>query len=310
MTAEIAVLNRNAVALAADSAVTLQGPEGPKIYNTNKLFTLSKYHPVGVMVHGSAEFMGVPWETIVKLYRSKLASRGFPDLHQYAADFFRFVERNRALFPPDSQRSACGDLARSWLRRLVSRFRDEVEERLQTRTKLSERLAGSIFRRIVADDVKHLRRHRNVPRLSGIGPVSLLRRHGKIIRDTIVSELQDLRQFIPVRQLQLGCALAILKDLYWHEDSGVVITGFGKSDFFPRLHCYRVDSIIESKLRIMEDVGRHCRITTSGVTGSVIAFAQSEMVELFMEGIDGDFRDFVQGFFSASLFKGFPSMDF
>jgi hypothetical protein len=47
MTAEIAVLNRNAVAMAADSAVTLQLPEGNKIYLTNKLFALSKYEPVG-----------------------------------------------------------------------------------------------------------------------------------------------------------------------------------------------------------------------------------------------------------------------
>jgi len=66
MTAEVAILNRNAVALAADSAVTLRLPSGTKIYQTNKLFALSKYEPVAVMVYGSADFMGIPWETIVK----------------------------------------------------------------------------------------------------------------------------------------------------------------------------------------------------------------------------------------------------
>jgi hypothetical protein len=74
MTTEVAVLNRSAVALAADSAVTLQGPEGPKIYQTNKLFTLSKYHPVGIMVYGAAVFMDVPWEIIIKRYRSELVA--------------------------------------------------------------------------------------------------------------------------------------------------------------------------------------------------------------------------------------------
>ena len=40
MTAEVVVLNREAVAIAADSAVTLRHPD-PKIYNTaNKLFQL------------------------------------------------------------------------------------------------------------------------------------------------------------------------------------------------------------------------------------------------------------------------------
>jgi hypothetical protein len=87
----------------------------------------------------------------------------------------------------------------------------------------------------------------------------------------------------------------------------VVIAGFGKSDFFPGLRCYKVDSIIGGKLRILED-RRRSQITPWDETASVIAFAQSEMVELFMEGIDGDFRDFVESFLSASLFEGYPSM--
>lgn len=137
--------------------MTVQGPEGPKIYNTNKLFTLSKYHPVGVMVYGSAEFMGVPWETIIKRYRAGLGPHGFAGLEQYATDFFNFVERNRILFPPESQRGACRDLARSWLRRLIGGFRNEVEQRLRARPTISERSVRSIFRRIVGDDLKHLR---------------------------------------------------------------------------------------------------------------------------------------------------------
>src|SRR5688500_10039583 len=44
ITAEVAILNKSAVALAADSAVTIGGGSGnPKIFNTvNKVFTLSK----------------------------------------------------------------------------------------------------------------------------------------------------------------------------------------------------------------------------------------------------------------------------
>jgi hypothetical protein len=42
MTAEVAVMNKMAVALAADSAVTVSHSGGFKIYNTvNKLFMLS-----------------------------------------------------------------------------------------------------------------------------------------------------------------------------------------------------------------------------------------------------------------------------
>ena len=73
MTAEVAILNRSAVALAADSAVTISSQSSAKVYNTvNKLFTLSKFHPVGIMIYGNADYMSVPWETIIKLYRENL----------------------------------------------------------------------------------------------------------------------------------------------------------------------------------------------------------------------------------------------
>ncbi|WP_193198650.1 hypothetical protein [Nostoc sp. MG11] len=85
MTAEVAVMNRMAVALAADSAVTVVGQGGRKVYNTvNKLFMLSKYHPVGIMVYGNADLMSIPWETIIKMYSKKLGDQKFETLQEYA----------------------------------------------------------------------------------------------------------------------------------------------------------------------------------------------------------------------------------
>jgi len=100
MTAEVAILNRSAVALAADSAVTVQLPGAPKIYHTNKLFTLSKYAPVGIMIYGNAELMAVPWDIAVKMYRRELGHRTFARLGGYAQDFFSFLEKHRSSFPP------------------------------------------------------------------------------------------------------------------------------------------------------------------------------------------------------------------
>jgi len=54
--------------MAADSAVTISdGNARGKIFNTaNKVFSLSKYAPVGIMISGGASVMGVPWEIIIK----------------------------------------------------------------------------------------------------------------------------------------------------------------------------------------------------------------------------------------------------
>src|ERR1700677_181446 len=97
MTAEIGILNKSAIALAADSAVTIH--DGKKIYNSvNKLFALSQCHPIGIMIYGNAEFMGVPWETIIKMYRHQLKRKKFDHLSQYAESFLKFIKTNKSIF--------------------------------------------------------------------------------------------------------------------------------------------------------------------------------------------------------------------
>lgn len=104
MTAEIAILNKSAVALAADSAVTIQVGSGQKIYNTvNKLFTLSKYQPVGIMVYGNGEFMGVPWESIIKAHRRELAKTEHGTLREYVDGFIAWLSAAKLLFPETLQ---------------------------------------------------------------------------------------------------------------------------------------------------------------------------------------------------------------
>jgi hypothetical protein len=50
MTAEIVIMNKQAIALASDSAVTMTHEMGEKIKTSaNKLFALSKYHPIGAL---------------------------------------------------------------------------------------------------------------------------------------------------------------------------------------------------------------------------------------------------------------------
>ena len=94
MTAEVTVLNRHAVALAADSAVTISTGDQKKVFNSvNKLFRLSLTYPVGVMVYGAATMFSVPWETIIKLYRNERKDK-YDTLEEYANCFFDFLTHN------------------------------------------------------------------------------------------------------------------------------------------------------------------------------------------------------------------------
>src|SRR6266850_24138 len=129
MTAEIAVLNKLAVALAADSAVTVSGARQSKIYNTvNKLFALSKYHPVGIMLYGGAEFMGVPWETVVKTYRGHLRSRRFDHLEQYAQHFLDYLATDTTIINPEREAAFLDTVVRGFYLSL----REDITTRVQS----------------------------------------------------------------------------------------------------------------------------------------------------------------------------------
>ena len=94
MTAEVAILNLEAVALAADSAVTVErADDGPsKIFTSaNKIFSLSSVAPVGILVYDTADFSGIPWETLIKEYRRANRGLTFDSLQEYAEDFRRFL---------------------------------------------------------------------------------------------------------------------------------------------------------------------------------------------------------------------------
>ena len=89
MSAGICIMNRNAIAMAADSAVTVG--DHVAIHNSaNKLFSLSRVAPVGLIIYANAALMTVPVEIIVKQYKKQLRDKVFPHLEDYVNDFLQY----------------------------------------------------------------------------------------------------------------------------------------------------------------------------------------------------------------------------
>ena len=115
-------MNRSGVALAADSAVTFEIGDIRKVRNSAlKLFRLSKYRPVGVMVYNNASLLGVPMETIIKLFRQELGKRSYGTLQVYGEALIEFLNGNTTLFPNDVQ-------DRYFLRAIETEYRRILKE--------------------------------------------------------------------------------------------------------------------------------------------------------------------------------------
>jgi len=155
MTAEIAIMNREAIALAADSAVTITTMSEKKIFTSaNKLFALSKYHPVGIMIYGNALFMDVPWETIIKVYRKKLGAKKFETLEGYAEDFINFLSQNNPMFPKEIQMTYFKLNMYSYLNYIKRKIGEQIDKIIEEKGEICEKEIKQIVSEIIGNQYK------------------------------------------------------------------------------------------------------------------------------------------------------------
>jgi len=307
MTAEIAILNRNAVAMAADSAVTLHLPGGQKIYNTvNKLFTLSKYRPVGVMVYGSAEFMRIPWETIIKMYRAEFYDKKFNLLEEYASDFIKFFERENILFPEDLQAESALDYLRLGFFQLKRRIDGEADRAIKSLGSIDEEQVKTLVREKVREFVNELEKSENLP---GFGPDDVAR-CAVTCEKNICTVIEEIFEKLPIescrQDLNQAGPLILCKKFARRDYSGIVIAGYGENDVFPKLLSYECECVISNKLRYIEMNNVRIGTTDDTVVASVNPFAQREMVNRFMEGVDPKYTEEIEKYVATLLTEGYP----
>jgi hypothetical protein len=290
VTAEIAVMNEEAIALAADSAVT-----GPKIFTSaNKIFALSKYHPVGVMDFASAQFLKVPWETIIKQYRRELGDQSFASLDEHADHFLEFFEGNERLFPPVAQKRAVGQLAGKLYAAILQ---DALALFQQAMERGEEPEDGEVVAGIEAMIELHFDRWQAAKPREGL-PRTYRRRLRETYRDEIDQGLALFSE-VPIstrarRRLRELFYLVLLKDEAFvraPQRSGIVIAGFGHHDVFPRLRKFQFEVIADGRLKYTE--GNPMRIGHE-VQSAIVPFAQDEEVVSFLTGVMPQVGAFLQ----------------
>lgn len=146
MTAEVAILNKGAVALAADSAVTISGSGPLKIYNSvNKIFELHDESPVGILIYGSMDFMGIHLETIIKQYRRDRSRKtSFAHVKEFSIDFRNYLE-SEVRYTADHELLNVGEILYAHYSELRERVAIEARQQVRTVGKLGKRDINRIY---------------------------------------------------------------------------------------------------------------------------------------------------------------------
>lgn len=297
MTAEIAILNNGAVALAADSAVTWSAESASKVYNTaNKLFTLSKYQPIGVMVYGNSDLMGLPWETVIKIYRHQAEAQRFDQVEQYATAFLQFLSESRLLFPEEAQRTHVARTTAGYLRRV----KVDIDRRVQEITK-----TGPITNEQLEAVVNELANQHRVaaeagPLLDSVTDADIeaaIAAYADPVNQALEAVFESMAVPDQARaDLHRLSANLFARARFAIPNSGVVIAGFGHGEVTPSLCEFIVAGVVLNKLR-----HRKVRSHLAAQGPGIFPFAQRATVATFMEGINPEFKNAVGTFVNKVL---------
>lgn len=305
MTAEIAVLNRLAVALASDSAASVKVDGRTKLFHADKLFMLSHCRPVGVMVNNSSLFLNVPWETLIKLFREELGWKSFPHLKDYSDAFVAFLQDSRDIFTKELQ----DDIFIGALRSYFSGINDAAIKQVflwarDTRYKDENVAYKAALDQIISKEISEWAALPIHPAMvQGMGYDYVTGLSGRVNRDVINSvfggaqdkntqqALNQLSHLVVERQ-------GIILDMY----SDVVIAGFGDKDTFPVLRELEFSGMYKNRLKCrLKDE----QLQISGKRPGVIrAFGQSEVAETFLFGSNPRFYRYMADSFTEFMIKG------
>lgn len=292
MTAIVGVLNKHAVAIAADSAVTMGNTH--KVVNcANKIFTLSKYHPVAIMTYNNASFMGVPWDIIIKEYRKQLGSKSFPKLGDYANDFMDFLRRKNFFCDDATQKDflmivlnifydlCCNEICIARNIKLGSLTSDLLEEKLNScmfDNKKSEKCSD--FVSYTLDDF-----------LSFFG-------------DNIAEYASDKgiqRHGLFAESFFYYLSAKFSEPIY----TGLVFVGYGEEEIYPSLQAFHVSIGVDGHLKYA--VKETSVISDHASAAVIIPFAQVDVTQTIVRGINPNFQNIISNVITTSI-KSFSEL--
>lgn len=285
MTAEIVVMNRLGIALAADSAVTIGKTQGKIYTSADKLFNLCHNASVGIMIYGNASYVGMPWEIIVKTYRRERNNKKFESLEEYAFDFLEFLKIRNDLCTPKAQKTELKSLIGYVHCFVFEKIRDQLIEEEKNGTKITNRVLETTAAKQIKDHLEHIRKKFSA--LDGLPdkfPQKIRRKYGRLILDV----RREIFQKYPLSSASIQKLTTLIIELICRHffgpfESGIVVAGFGEKEYYPRFIALEMGGMVDGQPRYQ--IQRKSHIDEDNGS-SISAFAQQEMVHTFMQGID------------------------
>ena len=298
MTAEIIIMNKEAVVLAADSAVTLRRVYLTKVsVSADKIFQMSMNNPVGIMMYGNALFMGLPWETVIKSYRENRAGKKFNSIKQYGEDFIEYLKNNELEFDAKAEERHVDAFAISVFKEVQDRIDNSVQQLItEEGLEITKDILKYAMELVIKEYHKRSRRKRKEIVPVGLSREIVEKHLGRI--DSIMTYMfkesglarifnLDILKKRVRKKLEESVVNEFSKSMRDDIQSGIVIAGFGEKEYTPRAKVFQLEGKINGELKYLEGPVEAVGGTSMA---NIAAFAQRDIAVRFMDGVDNLYR--------------------
>jgi len=284
MTSEVLILNKRAVVIGADSAVTTSGGDDHPRYSktANKIFEISRMGTVAAAIYGSASLDHVPWEIALKLFRKQLEANTFDRVQDYATALTLFLSANDVLFPAALREAEIADQFNTALAEIMKHISKQAPAVTDVASILQDRKAAWDLQAKALEATLD-RRGITAPLTSPPLDAILANLQPWIdIAQQQVSADPKLEAVDPIQLAVLGHKLRyMLPEMIFSSTSGIAVTGYGETQIFPAYCRYDVFGHIGHEL-FYKEVGAY---EVTHVNHAMIQpMAQSSMIDMFTDG--------------------------
>lgn len=254
MSAGICIMNKEAIALAADSAATIG--DRAAIRNTaRKLLPLSR--SVAVICYGSAEFMSVPVEIIIRMYARSLGDRTFPRLEDYVEDLLRYLSKNGDLLQlKQNEENYVRDLTDKQLRILDKLYREEAgKEKERLGREPDEEELRALGQRVCEERIRDFgERYEKVKGLDFGEYLEKKLDFSACVREYVREGQETDGSFYWMDGETVESLIPFLRDtpdtdFRGYYPVGICVAGYGEQEIYPRLVHLTLDGWINGSLR-------------------------------------------------------------
>lgn len=293
MTSEVLILNKRAVIVAADSAITSSGGEHPRYSKSaTKIFDLSVKGSVAGAFFGNALLDGVPWEVAIKMFRQHLGGTTFDRVAEYVQALTTFLSGNKSLFPPSLRESWVEDQFDNAVLQVIKYVRGFDGQVFDSQLALADRQAR--WTAAAADVAHRLQGFGVVPSLSPAALATVTADHAKWV-PRVQEQLAQVPTFdaINAQQLaELAHKLRYTRPDVLLSEAGFVVAGYGDADIFPSYKQIAVYGHVGDELCFTETTSYEI---THRQTAMIQPLAQTSMIDTFTDGFGASLKSIIDG---------------